>query len=80
MPYFLYIFLGKANGILDSNQLNPSLKANNPKDVRFGNGQYLSDITLETKTPAQLAKSMIMIPSYITWAGVITIQRLEGLS
>ena len=31
-------------GILSSKQLNPFLKANNPKDARYGNGQYLSDI------------------------------------
>ncbi|PGM57893.1 hypothetical protein CN946_06420 [Bacillus sp. AFS053548] len=52
-----------ANGIIDSNQLNPSLKTNNPKDVRYGNGQYLSDIAPETKTPAQLAKKFINVPN-----------------
>ncbi len=39
------------------------LKANNPKDVRYGNGQYLSDIAPETKTPAQLAKQFINVPN-----------------
>jgi large repetitive protein len=32
------------NGILESEQLNPSLKALNPADARYGNGQYRSDI------------------------------------
>jgi hypothetical protein len=32
------------NGILDSGQLNPSLKSVNPADARYGNGQYLSDV------------------------------------
>lgn len=31
------------NGILESNELRPSLKANNPKDARYGDGQYLSE-------------------------------------
>lgn len=39
-------------GITESNQLNPSLKANNPNDARYGNGQYLSDIEPQTTTPA----------------------------
>ena len=49
-------------GIIDSGELNPSLKANNPKDARFGNGQYLSDIIPGTKTPAQLSRSFIGNP------------------
>ena len=50
-------------GITESNQLNPSLKANNPNDARYGNGQYLSDIEPQTTTPAQLAKKFINIPN-----------------
>ncbi len=34
------------NGIVESKKLNPSLKANNPKDARYGDGQYLFDINL----------------------------------
>ncbi|ALC89078.1 hypothetical protein AM500_04175 [Bacillus sp. FJAT-18017] len=52
-----------AAGILDSKKLNPSLKANNPKDARYGDGQYLSDIAPETKTPAQLARIFINVPN-----------------
>ena len=51
------------NGIVDSQKLNPSLKANNPKDARYGNGQYLSDIKPDTHTPAQLAKKFINVPN-----------------
>lgn len=42
--------------IIDSQQLNPSLKANNPKDCFYGEGQYLSDIVPGTKTPTQLSR------------------------
>ena len=31
-------------GILQSKNIRPSLKVNNPKDARFGEGQYVSDI------------------------------------
>ena len=31
-------------GILQTKVIKPSLKEPNPKDVRYGNGQYLSDI------------------------------------
>jgi hypothetical protein len=37
-------------GILDSGVLRPSLKSVNRRDVRYGNGQYLSDIKPGTKT------------------------------
>ena len=49
-------------GIVDSKKLNPSLKVNNPKDARYGNGQYLSDIKPESYSPAQLAKKFINLP------------------
>jgi hypothetical protein len=49
-------------GILDSGQLNPSLKSVNPSDARYGNGQYLSDIAPGTKTGAQLSRSFINNP------------------
>lgn len=52
-------------GILSSKKLNPSLKANNPKDARYGDGQYLSDIEPGTKRPAQLSAAFIRIP----WQG-----------
>ena len=51
------------NAIVKSQKLNPSLKANNPKDARYGNGQYLSDIKPSTYSPAQLAKKFINVPN-----------------
>jgi hypothetical protein len=50
------------NGILESGELRPSLKAVNPNDVRYGNGQYLSDIVPGTKTPAQLSRAFLGQP------------------
>jgi hypothetical protein len=50
------------NGILDSETLNPSLFSLNPNDVRYGNGQYLSDIVPGTMTPAQLSRAFINNP------------------
>ncbi|MCJ8208811.1 DUF6443 domain-containing protein [Mucilaginibacter sp. RS28] len=50
------------NGILSSQKLNPSLKANNTKDARYGDGQYLSDIEPGSKTPAQLSKAFLNVP------------------
>ncbi|WP_444889778.1 HYD1 signature containing ADP-ribosyltransferase family protein [Microbulbifer sp. DLAB2-AA] len=44
------------DGITSSNKLNPSLKANNPNDARYGDGQYLSDIAPGSKTCAQLSR------------------------
>lgn len=51
------------NGIVESKKWNPSLKANNPKDVRYGNGQYLSDIRPETTKPTSLAAKFIRRPN-----------------
>lgn len=49
-------------GILSSKQLNASTKAANPKDVRYGNGQYVSDFAPGTKTPAQLSREFLGQP------------------
>ena len=49
-------------GITQSQRLNPSLKALNPNDVRYGNGQYLSDFVPGTKTPAQLSREFLGQP------------------
>ncbi|WP_044617279.1 HYD1 signature containing ADP-ribosyltransferase family protein [Gynuella sunshinyii] len=48
--------------MLSSKKSNPSLKANNPKDARFGDGQYLSDIAPGTKSCAQLSRCFIGQP------------------
>ncbi|MBO9203113.1 MULTISPECIES: HYD1 signature containing ADP-ribosyltransferase family protein [Niastella] len=49
-------------GILSSKTLNASLKAVNPSDARYGDGQYLSDIAPTTMTTAQLSKAFLNIP------------------
>ena len=61
------------NGILESNELRPSLKANNPKDARYGNGQYLSDIIPETTKPTSLASKFIRVPNKYKYTDFIEI-------
>lgn len=61
------------NGIVESNQLNPSLKANNPKDARYGNEQYLSDIKPDTVTPGQLGKKFINVPNKYKYTDYVEI-------
>jgi hypothetical protein len=51
-----------AKGILESEKLFPSLKQLNPKDARYGNGQYLSDIAPGTKSAAQLSREFLGMP------------------
>jgi hypothetical protein len=48
--------------ILTSKTLLPSFRANNPKDARYGDGQYLSDILPGTKRPGQLSYLFLNIP------------------
>lgn len=52
-------------GILNTKMILPSLRVNNPKDARFGDGQYLSDIVPHTLRPGQLSMYFLGIP----WAG-----------
>ncbi len=52
-------------GILESKKIKPSLRANNPKDARFGDGQYMSEIRPGSKRPGQLSMIFFGIP----WAG-----------
>lgn len=52
-------------GILKTKSIKPSLRANNPRDARFGDGQYVSDIIPGTKRPGQLSMIFFGIP----WAG-----------
>ena len=49
-------------GILDTGTLNPSLKANNPKDARYGNGQYFTDIAPGSKSNGQLSREFYATP------------------
>jgi len=49
-------------GITTSEILRPSLKAVNPKDARFGDGQNLTDIVPGTKSPGQLSYAFLFDP------------------
>jgi hypothetical protein len=53
-------------GILKTQTILPSLRANNPKDARFGDGPYLSDIVPNTRRPSQLSMLFFGIP----WVGM----------
>lgn len=52
-------------GILKTKSIRPSLRADNPKDARYGNGQYVSDILPGTRRPGQLSLLFLNMP----WAG-----------
>ncbi|MFN7769727.1 MAG: HYD1 signature containing ADP-ribosyltransferase family protein, partial [Planctomycetaceae bacterium] len=60
----LYHYTDEAGlgGITESNSLRASTKARNPSDVRYGNGQYVSDFAPGTKTPAQLSREFLGQP------------------
>jgi hypothetical protein len=49
-------------GILRSDELWASTIAKNPRDVRYGDGQYLSDVEPGTMTAAQLSRALIGHP------------------
>ncbi|MEL6945460.1 MAG: HYD1 signature containing ADP-ribosyltransferase family protein, partial [Bacteroidota bacterium] len=74
-PTTMYHYTNKKgmDGIVNSGKLKPSLKANNPKDVRYGEGQYLSDIEPGTKSPAQLAKEFINVPNKYKYTNYVEI-------
>ena len=48
--------------ILQSGELNPSLKALNPADARYGDGQYLTDIIPGTRSPGSLSSTFLRVP------------------
>lgn len=50
---------------LDSQEMRPSLREQNPKDARYGDGQYLTDIAPGTRTLGQLSAAFLRVP----WAG-----------
>ena len=60
----LYHYTNEAGaaGILESGSINPSLWRVGTKDVRYGNGQYVSDIVPGIKTPAQLSREFLGQP------------------
>jgi hypothetical protein len=49
-------------GILATGTLLASTMARNPRDVRYGNGQYLTDLEPGSKTPAQLSREFLNLP------------------
>jgi hypothetical protein len=49
-------------GILNTETLHPSTFARNPNDVRYGDGQYFSDIPPRHRTPSQLSPTFLNIP------------------
>jgi HYD1 signature containing ADP-ribosyltransferase len=63
----LYHYTSEAGytSIKTSHVIWPSLRANNPKDARYGDGQYLSDIRPGTKTKGQLSMIFFGVP----WCG-----------
>jgi hypothetical protein len=62
---FHYTSLEGHDGILKSKNIRPSLRANNPKDARHGDGQYFSDILPNTRRPAELSRIFFGFP----WGG-----------
>jgi hypothetical protein len=48
--------------ILKSLKLNPSLRQYNPKDARYGDGQYVSDIPPRTLSASQLSYRFVRVP------------------
>ena len=64
-------------GILQTKVIKPSLKELNPKDVRYGNGQYLSDIVPGTKTPSQLGRQFINVPNKHKYTHYVAIDVLD---
>ena len=50
------------NGILDSETLHPSESALNPKDARYGDGQYLTDIAPGSMTKGQISRRLWGVP------------------
>ena len=63
-PATLYHYTSQEGlqGILNSGKLNASLKANNPSDAFYGEGQYFSDIAPGTMTNNQLSRQFINNP------------------
>lgn len=53
------------DAILKTGKLNPSLKAINPKDVRYGEGQYFTDVIPGSRTPGGLSSAFVRNP----WQG-----------
>ena len=59
---FHYTSQAGIQGIVSSGVLWASKKATNPRDVRYGDGQYLTDILPSTMNVAQLSRALIGHP------------------
>ncbi|MFG2087582.1 HYD1 signature containing ADP-ribosyltransferase family protein [Spirillospora sp. NPDC048824] len=53
------------SGIRESHMLFPSLREVNPRDARYGDGQYLSDVPPGSMSLAQLSRRLVGVP----WQG-----------
>ncbi|OLT27247.1 hypothetical protein BJF79_01050 [Actinomadura sp. CNU-125] len=53
------------HAILDSRALLPSLRATHPKDARYGDGQYFSDVPPGSMPPERLSRRLVNVP----WLG-----------
>ncbi|MEW1695815.1 HYD1 signature containing ADP-ribosyltransferase family protein [Streptomyces sp. NPDC091278] len=67
IPDVLHHYTNEAghDGILASQELRPSTQAANPNDVKFGDGQYLTDVQPEAKRPGRLSAAFYRVP----WLG-----------
>ncbi len=63
-PSTLYHYTTKTGmrGILESQQINPSIKELAVKDARMGSGQYLTDIIPGSRTKGQISYALFGIP------------------
>ena len=67
------------NGILKSGFIKPSLKASNPKDAQYGDGQYFTDIVPGTKTNGQLGREFKNMPNKNMFTNYVGIE-VSGLN
>jgi hypothetical protein len=65
-------------GIRTSNELRASIWKAGTKDVRYGNGQYLTDIIPGTRSNASLARQLIGIPNKYKFTHFVAID-VSGL-
>jgi hypothetical protein len=59
---FHYTDAAGLQGILSSGLLWSSKSTTSPRDVRYGNGQYLTDIVPGTMTAAQVSRALLGHP------------------
>lgn len=52
----------RLRAICESSFLNPSLRSSNPRDARYGDGQYVTDIPPGTLPPERLAYALVRSP------------------